>query len=81
MPKNKCGFTIIELLTVVIIIAALTAIALPQYQRSVARAEAMEAMVSLRTLYESAAVSVPYAANHPPSCADWMSLFLMLLPI
>lgn len=51
---SKKGFTLIELLTVVMIIAILTAIAVPQYRASVQRAQATEALINLRTVYESA---------------------------
>ena len=40
--KNN-GFTLIEMLAVVLIIAMLVSVALPKYKRSVVRAEAMEA--------------------------------------
>ena len=54
MKKNKLGFTLIELLAVVLIIGLLTSIALPQYRRSIARAEATEAMKNLKTIFDSA---------------------------
>ena len=54
MKYTKSGFTLIELLAVVLIIAILTSIAVPQYRRSVQRAQAMEMMTNLRTLFDSA---------------------------
>ncbi len=54
MNHTKSGFTLIELLAVVLIIGILTSIAMPQYRRSVQRAEAMEALTNLRTIFDSA---------------------------
>lgn len=59
--NKKRGFTLIELLTTVMIIAILTAIAVPQYRRSILRAEATEALVGLRAIFESAS---RYKAEH-----------------
>lgn len=52
--KNKHGFTLIELLSVVIILSILTAIAVPQYTKSIQRTEAANALISLKTTYDSA---------------------------
>jgi len=49
----KKGFTLVEVLTVVLIIAVLTAVAMPQYRRVVERSYATEAVSMLRSLYDS----------------------------
>lgn len=54
MKLNNAGFSLIELLAVSLILAILTSIALPQYRRSVQRAETIEAMTNLRSLFDSA---------------------------
>ena len=54
MLKKKLGFTLMELLAVVLIIATLTSVALPKYRRTVERASSTEALVNLRSLYDSA---------------------------
>lgn len=54
MIRNKKGFTLTELLAVVLIIGILSAIALPQYRRSIQRAEAVEGLTHLRAILDSA---------------------------
>ena len=50
---QRKGFTLLEVLTVVMIISILTAIAMPQYRKSLDRAKATEAMQMLPAIFEA----------------------------
>ena len=50
---NKRGFTLAEMLTVVLIVGLLLGLALPQYRRAIQKARATEAIAMLRTIVDS----------------------------
>ena len=51
--RNKLGFTLLELLVVVLIIGILAGIALPQYKRAKEKAEAAELLTNVKVFYEA----------------------------
>ncbi len=50
---NRRGFTLAEMLTVVLIVGLLLGLALPQYRRAIQKAKATEAVAMLRTIVDS----------------------------
>jgi type IV pilus assembly protein PilA len=72
MKKIQQGFTLIELMIVVAIVAILAAIALPQYQNYTARAQATEALQATSGL--QADIGVDYAENGAACAANVVCL-------
>lgn len=59
--RNKSGFTLIEVLVVVLIIGILTSVALPQYQKAVWKSRAAQIIPVVKALGEAEQV---YFATH-----------------
>jgi prepilin-type N-terminal cleavage/methylation domain-containing protein len=74
MKQN--GFTLVEVLTTVVIIAVLASIALPMYTRSVERSRAMEAMSSIKAMNDSI---YAYFTEHE-SCPTNFGQLVMTVP-
>ena len=66
MIKSKQAFTLIELLVVVLIIGILAAVALPQYQKSVEKSRATQAITLVKALAQAAQVYYMENGTYPP---------------
>ena len=66
----KQGFTLIELLVVVLIIGILSAIALPQYEKSVNKARGAEALIAAKTVADSANLFFLERRQYPTTVSE-----------
>ena len=72
------GFTLVELLVVVLIVGVLTSIALPQYMLSIERSRAMEAMIDVKAINDAV---YAYAAGRPDGgCPDNFKKLVISIP-
>lgn len=78
--NNHKGFTLTELLTVVIIVGVLASIALPQYSKSVERARATEAMQVVKSIND-AIYSYAAGRSGDNACPTTFSKLMITLPV
>lgn len=69
--KNKLGFTLLELLIVVLIIGILAAIALPQYRKTVLKSKYATIKNITRSIYEA---ELRYYMLYDKFISDWQNL-------
>lgn len=66
----KQGFTLLELLVVVLIIGILTSVAVTHYKKAVAKTEAVQALVSLKTIYDAQKIYYLTTGNYASTFAQ-----------
>jgi len=67
MQNNKKGFTLIELIVVVLIVAILAAIALPQYRVAVEKTRLLNSAVAAKAISDAIVSYYPYEDGFPDS--------------
>ena len=74
---NKKGFTLVEILTTVLIIGILSSIALPMYMRAIERSRATEAMSAIKAINDAI---YAYASEKEGACPTSYSKLVVTLP-
>ena len=75
MKQWTRGFTLIEVLIVVLLVAILSAIAVPQYQKAVWRSRAAEVTVFAKNLADAQMI---YRLNHGTYAQDFSEMDIKL---
>ena len=65
--KNKKGFTLVEVLTVILIVAVIAAIALPSYKRAVEKTRATQGIATLENIAKAQIAYNALRGNYSPS--------------
>lgn len=68
--KHKSGFTLIELMIVVIIIGLLAALAIPRFMRASKKSKIAEAQSILKQIYVASLAHYEEFGNPPPAIED-----------
>ncbi len=71
----KKGFTLVEVLVVVLIIGILTSVALPNYKRSIEKTRATEAMNTIKAANDAV---YAYAAERNKCPEDWRKILVSI---
>ena len=72
IKKYTDGFTLVEILIVVVIVGILAAIAIPTYYNYVKKGYATEAKTQIKTIVQSADMYRSEYGSYPPDCWETM---------